>query len=64
MNIREMDPHPSIWVFTAVAVCVTAITLMAALYHFIGLVSRYMFLVVPLALPFLLDETLFEAIYP
>lgn len=35
MNIREMDPHPSIWVFTAVAVCITSITVVAASYHLI-----------------------------
>jgi hypothetical protein len=35
MNIREMNPYPSIWVFVTVAVCVTAITLMAASYQLI-----------------------------
>ncbi|OJD15803.1 hypothetical protein AJ78_03983 [Emergomyces pasteurianus Ep9510] len=33
MNIREMEPHPSIWVFAAVAVCVTIVTLAAASFR-------------------------------
>lgn len=33
MNIREMNPYPSIWVFAAVAVCVTAITVTIASYQ-------------------------------
>lgn len=46
MNVREMDPQPSIWIFIVIAVVVTLITVAIAMYarvvRYLRLISEFL----------------------